>query len=60
MRQQASTRCGTKGSDPTEPSRTTREIVGSSCVTAAPMQSSESVCASSISSIATRSEGIRL
>ena len=47
-----------KGSEPTEPSRTTLEIVGSSCVTAAPMQSSESVCASSISSIATRSEGI--
>ena len=60
MRQQASTKCGTKGSEPTEPSRTTLEIVGSSCVTAAPMQSSDSVCASSISSIATRSEGIRL
>ena len=29
-------------------------------LSAAPMQSSESVCASSISSIATRSEGIRL
>ena len=38
MRQQASTRCGTKGSEPTEPSRTTLEIVGSSCVTAALMQ----------------------
>ena len=44
-RQPASTRCGQNGSEPTDPRRSTREIVGRSCVHDAAMQSSESTSA---------------